>query len=211
MTVLATAGALVLAGCGGGAGEAKKATPSHDRPSAPAPATPPVSAPAPADATNRPKVTLPAGDELIFEPERVGDPVKDAVLADNAAYLRAIEEAIDHQDPASKSVAYYSVGQNRIGDAQWIAGFAKDGTTVTGTTRLFDRQVTLGTDGTARLTYCGDETKGFTKDRRTGRVNVTPPDKDSYVSYVTQLRENTRGVWQTTRVTSVRGDAKCQR
>ncbi|MFJ8308949.1 MULTISPECIES: hypothetical protein [unclassified Streptomyces] len=208
---LAAAGALLLTGCGGGSEGAKDPKKIAGSDNGSASATPSASAsPAGADAANRPKVTLPAGNVLLFDPEQTGDPVKDAILRDNAEYLKAIDEAIDKQDPKSKNVAYYSVDAALIGDAQWIGGFIQDGTTVTGTVRYFNRQVTLDKDGSAGLTYCGDETKGFTKDRKTGKVNVTPPDKDSYISYVTRLRKNDKGVWQTTRERSQRGDQKCQ-
>ncbi|MFE9406752.1 hypothetical protein ACFYNY_34155 [Streptomyces sp. NPDC006530] len=208
---LAAAGALLLTGCGGGSkgGDDSKKIAGADT-GASASASPSASASSTPDAANRPKVVLPEGDVLTFDPEKTGDPVKDAILADNAEYQKAIEEAIDKQDPKSKSVAFYSVGKALIIDTQWIAGFVKDGTTVTGTTRLFNREVTVDKDGSAQLTYCGDETKGFTKDRKTGKVNVTPPDKNSYVSYVSRLRKNAQGVWQTTMVSSVRGDQKCQ-
>ncbi len=205
---LAAAGALLLTGCGGGSqGAGAKTVPGADTTG---PAKPSASASATPDQANRPKVTLPAGDVLTFDPEKTGDAVKDTILADNAGYLRAIDEAIDKQDLRSKNLAFYSADQAQIGNAEWIGGFVKDGTTVTGTVRYFNRQVTVDKDGSAGLTYCGDETKGFTKDRKTGKVNVTPPDKDSYVSYVTRLRKNTQGVWQTTMVSSVRGDQKCQ-
>ncbi|MEU9196257.1 hypothetical protein [Streptomyces hundungensis] len=210
-TALALAGALLLTGCGGGSKGDVSAKSAASPSASPSPAAPSATASAPAVAENRPKVTLPAGDVLIFDPEKTGDPVKDAILADDAEYQRAIDEAIENQDPKSKSVAFYAAGQALIGDAQWIGGFIADGTTVTGTVRLFDRRVTVDKDGSAGLTYCGDETKGFTKDRKTGKVNVTPPDKDSYVSYVSRLRKNDKGVWQTTSVRSVRGDKKCQR
>ncbi|MFE9371786.1 hypothetical protein ACFYM2_18720 [Streptomyces sp. NPDC006711] len=213
---LVVAGVLVLTGCGGGSKGAASAKSTGVASGAASASTlsstaPSASAAPVADAANRPKVVLPPGNVLTFDPERSGDSVKDAILTDNAEYLKAIVEAIGKQEPTSRSVAYYSVDAALIGDAQWISGFVKDDTTLTGTVRYFDRQVTVNEDGTAELTYCGDETQGFTKDRKTGKVDVTPPDKDSYISYVTGLRKSDKGVWQTTRVRSVRGDAKCQR
>uniref|UniRef100_A0AAU2V405 Lipoprotein n=1 Tax=Streptomyces sp. NBC_00003 TaxID=2903608 RepID=A0AAU2V405_9ACTN len=206
---LAAAGALLLTGCGGGSkgGDSKKIAGADS--GASASTAPSASASAP-DAANRPKVTLPAGNVLTFDPEQTGDSVKDAILRDNAEYQRAIDEAIDKQDPKSKNVTFYSTGQALIGSAQWIGGFIQDGTTVTGTVRFLNRRVTLDKDGSAGLTYCADETKGFTKDRKTGKVNVTPPDKDSYVSYVLRVRKNDQGVWQVTQLSSERGGQTCQ-
>jgi hypothetical protein len=171
-------------------------------------ASPSVSAPE--DGVKRPKVTLPEGDNLVFTPEATGDPKADAVLMDNAEYLRAIDEAIGNQDPKSRSVAFYSKDSAYLGSVQWISGFVKDGTTVTGTVRFFDRKVTFSEDGSAALTYCADESKGYTKDIKTGKVNVTEASKDSYVFYNDRLRKNDKGVWQTTKSISERGSEVCQ-
>ncbi|MEU3370913.1 hypothetical protein ACFYM2_18730 [Streptomyces sp. NPDC006711] len=205
------AGVLLLTGCGGGGtkgGDAKKIAGADSGPSASA--TPSTSASAAADAADRPKVTLPEGDSLIFEPEAVGDPTTDAILKDNAEYLRAIDEAIGKQDLKSKSVAFYAKDDALMGTTKWIGGFITDNTTVTGTVRYFNRKVTMSQDGSASLIYCADETKGFTKDRKTGKVDVTPPSKNSYVYYSDRWRKNDKGVWQVTTSTSERGKQSCQ-
>lgn len=206
------AGVLLLTGCGGGGtkgGDAKKIAGADSGPSASA--TPSASASAAADAADRPKITLPADEVLTFHPETTGDPVKDAVLRDNAEYVRAVDEAIDNQDLKAPKVAFYAKDDALVGAMQWIGLITKQNVSITGTIDYFDRQVTVRQDGAAMLTYCGDETKGFTKDRKTGKVDVTPPDSDSYVSYALVLRKNDKGVWQTTKLSSVRGDKKCQR
>ncbi|MGW2817746.1 hypothetical protein [Streptomyces sp. NPDC001415] len=207
---LAAAGALLLTGCGGGSkgGDSKKIAGADS--GASASAAPSALAPAP-DAANRPKVTLPTGEELSFDPEKTGDPIKDAVLGDNAEYVRAVDEAIANQDAKAPSVAFYAKDDALVGAMQWIAAVTKQDVSIAGTIRYFDRQVSIRQDGAATLTYCGDETKGFTKDRKTGKVNVTPADSDSYISYALVLRKNDKGVWQVTKLSSVRGDKKCQR
>ncbi|MEU8960906.1 hypothetical protein AB0C89_04260 [Streptomyces sp. NPDC048491] len=206
----ALAAALLLTGCGGGSqGAGAKTVPGADTTGS---ATPSASASAtPADRANRPKVTLPAGETLSFDPETTGDPVKDAVLKDNAEYVRAVDEAIADQDGKATKVAFYAKDDALVGALQWIAAVTKQGVSITGTIRYFDRQVSVRQDGAATLTYCGDETKGFTKDRKTGKVNVTPANSDSYISYALVLRKSDKGVWQATKLSSVRGDKKCQR
>ncbi|GAA4074717.1 MULTISPECIES: hypothetical protein [Streptomyces] len=206
----ALAAALLLTGCGGGSqGAGAKTVPGADTTGS---ATPSASASAtPADRANRPKVTLPAGETLSFDPETTGDPVKDAVLRDNAEYVRAVDEAIADQDGKATKVAFYAKDDALVGALQWIAAVTKQGVSITGTIRYFDRQVSVRQDGAATLTYCGDETKGFTKDRKTGKVNVTPANSDSYISYALVLRKSDKGVWQATKLSSVRGDKKCQR
>ncbi|AYG81178.1 hypothetical protein DWB77_03320 [Streptomyces hundungensis] len=210
-TALALAGALLLTGCGGGSkgdvSDKSAASPS----ASPSPAAPSATASAPAVAENRPKVTLPEGETLAFDPETTGDPVKDAVLRDNAEYVRAVDEAIAGQDAKAPKVAFYAKDDALVGAMQWIAAVTKQGVSITGTIRYLDRQVSIRQDGAATLMYCGDETKGFTKDRKTGKVNVTPANGDSYISYALVLRKNDKGVWQATKLSSVRGDKKCQR
>ncbi|MFI6688353.1 hypothetical protein [Streptomyces sp. NPDC050485] len=207
---LAAAGALLLTGCGGDSkGADSKKIAGADSGSS-ASAAPSASASGAADAANRPKVTPPAGEELSFDPEKTGDPIKDAVLGDNAEYVRAVDEAIANQDAKAPSVAFYAKDDALVGAMQWIASVTKQDVSITGTIRYFDRQVSIRQDGAATLTYCGDETKGFTKDRKTGKVNVTPANSDSYISYALVLRKNDKGVWQVTKLSSVRGDKKCQ-
>ncbi|MEW2529096.1 hypothetical protein [Streptomyces sp. NPDC047071] len=206
---LTAAAVLSLSACGGGDGGSK----NDDKIEGAGHGSGPTATPspkAPADAIERPRIALPKGDALVFTPDTVGDSEKDAVLRDNANYLRAIDEAIGARDPKSKSVAFYSKDSAYLGSVDWISGFIKDGTTVTGTVRYFDRKVMFSKDGSAGLTYCADESKGYTKDVKTGKTNVTEVSKDSYVFYNDRLRKNSKGVWQTTRSISKRGDEVCQ-
>lgn len=204
--------ALLLSGCGGsdseGSGGSGKDEIAGADTGAESPASP--SPTATDDGIDRPEVSLPEGDNLTFEPETTGDAKADAVLKDNAEYLRAIDEAIGKQNPKSESVAFYSKDAAYLGSVEWISGFVKDGVTVTGTVRYFDRKVTFSEDGSAGLVYCADESKGYTKDVKSGKVNVTEASEDSYVLYNDRLRKNDKGVWQTTKSTSERGSEVCQ-
>ncbi|MFE6400703.1 hypothetical protein [Streptomyces alboflavus] len=207
VAALTTAAALSLSACGGGDGDSK----SDDKiEGAGSTASEKPSPTASDDGIDRPEIELPKGDKLIFSPDTVGDAKSDAVLRDNANYLRAVDEAIGKSDPKSKTVAFYSKDSAYLGSVDWISGFVKDGTTVTGTVRYYDRKVTFSKDGSAGLTYCADETKGYTKDVKTQKVNVTKATKKSYVAYNDRLRKNDKGVWQTTRSMSKRGSEVCQ-
>ncbi|MFJ3722031.1 hypothetical protein ACIPYQ_05590 [Streptomyces sp. NPDC090045] len=200
--------ALTVTACGGGSKpEADKAIPGVDSGSASASASPSPSAPSGAD---RPKISLPADDVLVFEGENSGDPKMDAVLRDNAEHVRAVDDAIARKDPKSQAVAFYTKDTALVDATNWINGFIKDGKTVTGTVRYFSRKVTFLKDGAAALTYCADETKGYTKDLKTGKVDVTPVTKNSYVFYNERLEQNDKGVWQTTKTISERGFQACQ-
>ncbi|MFG3100145.1 hypothetical protein ACGFZL_06460 [Streptomyces sp. NPDC048182] len=206
---LLTTATLFLSACGGSSDGSsdKDVIEGADTSTTPSASPTPT---APADGIDRPRVKLPAGDIMVFDPETTGDSRTNAVLRDNAEYLRAIDEAIDDQNPKSEALSFYSKDASYLASVEWVGGFVKDGNTVTGTVRYFDRKVAFSKDGSAGLTYCADESKGFTKDIKTGKVDVTPVSKNSYVFYNERLRKNKAGVWQTTMSSSERGSEVCQ-
>ncbi|MEU7649586.1 hypothetical protein [Streptomyces huasconensis] len=168
------------------------------------------SASASADEAGRPKIVVPKDVDLVFAPRTTGDAKADAVLRDNAEYWRAIVESIEKQDPKSEGVRFYSKGAGLIGTIDWSGNFIKSDLTLAGTVRFTDRKVTFSKDGSAGLTYCSDESKGYTKDRKTGKKNVTPASKDSYIRYNDRLRKNADGVWQLTNSRAEVGSELCQ-
>ncbi|PSM43655.1 hypothetical protein C6Y14_08445 [Streptomyces dioscori] len=93
---------------------------------------------------------------------------------------------------------------------KWVKAFVDVGWTVTGDTRYFDRQVTVGSKGTASLTYCADESKAFSKVIKTGEIKGTEVTKESYVAYGVQVEKNDEGVWELMKISSTRGADKCQ-
>ncbi|MEV6765351.1 hypothetical protein AB0N16_32880 [Streptomyces sp. NPDC051105] len=147
---------------------------------------------------------------LTFEGGRTGNAVKDAVLADSAEMTRAVDAAIAGTDPKGEAMGYYTTGKALEASLSWVAQFKKADVTITGIVRYYDRKVTLESKTAAVLTYCGDESKGFSKEKKTGKVNRTPVTKDSYVTYNTRLDKNSDGVWQTSQIISTRGAAQCQ-
>lgn len=203
---------LSLTACGGSdTSAADKGT------TAPGTAAPTTSASAPVAAgtaptadVQRPVTTLPKDVKEIFEGSRTGDPRKDAVLADNAQAVTGVDAAIVAGKPNAPAVGFYYEGEAAASTSQWIQSFLDHKLSITGTVRYFNRKVTLRADGSASLVYCGDESKAFNKDRKTGKVDVTPITKNSYVIYNTLLQQNTQGVWQTVKVLSQRGAAQCQ-
>ena len=70
--------------------------------------------------------------------------------------------------------------------------------------------MTVKDDGTAALVYCEDQSKVYNKDLKTGKADVTPVTKNSYVIYASVLRKDKSGVWVTERMQSQRGSSKCQ-
>ncbi|WP_407560550.1 hypothetical protein [Streptomyces sp. 184] len=162
------------------------------------------------EAAGRPEIKLPEDLEITFSPEETGDPVEDAVLRDNAERMKAVQSAIAGLDPKYEALNYYNTDQALGETSEWVEQFKDEKLTVTGAVRYVDRQVTLNEDDTATLTFCADESKGYSKSLETGKVNVTPVTKDSYVIYNTKLQKSDEGVWRTTGIISERGAAECQ-
>ncbi|GAA5208689.1 hypothetical protein [Streptomyces thinghirensis] len=158
----------------------------------------------------RPEINLPSDLKLVFEETETGDPVKDAVLADNAERMRAVDAAIAGTDPKGEALGFYNTGKALEAAVSWVAQFEKANATLTGEARYFERRVTLKGKTSAVLTFCADESKGFSKDKKTGEIAKTPVTKNSYVLYNTRLDKNADGVWQTSQIISTRGAAQCQ-
>ncbi|MFF3977834.1 hypothetical protein [Streptomyces sp. NPDC001828] len=162
-----------------------------------------------ASAADRPKIELPADLKMTFEAADTGDPVKDAVLADGAERMRAINGAIAGVDPKYAALNYYNAGKALEAASTWVEKFKKAGQSMTGSLSYFDRRVTLNEDKSASLVFCADESKGYAKDIKTGQAKVTTPSKNDFILYNTRLEKNADGVWQTTRIVSTAGAAQC--
>ncbi|MFE4700620.1 hypothetical protein ACFRIC_26520 [Streptomyces sp. NPDC056738] len=202
--------ALLLTACGGG-GDKPKANDkvagadTGDKRSA----SPSASASA-TQTPGRPKIELPSDLTLTFEGAKTGNDIKDAVLADSAERMRAVDAAITGTDPKGEAIGYYNTGKALEAALTWVNQFKEAGSTLTGEARYYDRTVTLDGKTSASLTFCADESKGYAKDKKTNKVDKTPATKNSYVLYNTRLDKSSEGVWQTSQIISTRGAAQCQ-
>ncbi|MFD4987521.1 hypothetical protein [Streptomyces sp. NPDC058374] len=158
---------------------------------------------------DRPKIELPADLTMTFEGGETGDAVKDAVLADSAERMRGVNAVIAGTAPESV-LGHYNTGKALEAAASWVAQFEKAEATVTGEVRYYDRKVALDGKKAATLSFCADESKGFSKDAKTDKVSKTPVSKNSYVFYNTRLDLNGAGTWQTSQIVSTRGSKQCQ-
>jgi hypothetical protein len=206
---LTTAVALLLSGCGGSeTDDSAKDKIAGAETGASASASP---SPSPSkDSIERPEIKLPSDVKNVFEGGKTGDAVKDAVLADNERMINSIDEAITVDAKEHPALKFYSKDNALMAAASYIQSFYEAGTTWTGSTRYYDREVTLSGQSAATVTYCGDETKSYSKDRKTKKVKKTPGDADDYVSYSARMKKSAEGVWQTVNVVSERGAEKCR-
>ncbi|MER6078369.1 hypothetical protein [Streptomyces sp. NPDC001833] len=207
----ATAGvtaALLLAGCGGGGGGSK----SNDKiagadTGASSSASPRASASA--AEPGRPKITLPSDVTDKYEGWKTGDATKDAVLADTAGRIDAINDAILRGDTGAPGLSFYYKDKGLSQAIAWVQAYLDSNLSFTGTTRYYAPKVTLSGDAVASVVYCSDESKGFNKNRKTGKVDKSPSGQSPYVLYNTRLEKNKKGVWQTSNLISKRGDKTC--
>ncbi|WP_078960436.1 hypothetical protein [Streptomyces sp. NRRL WC-3618] len=174
------------------------------------PASPTASASASPASAGRPKIELPSDLTYTFEWPKTGDAKKDAVLADSEQFIKAVDMAIAEQDPLHKAYLYYSEGDAAAGSEKFIQGFVDREGRITGAKRYFSAKVNVNSNGTAGLVYCEDQSKAYDKSLTTGKTNVTPASKDSYVLYSSRLRANKSGIWITETLTSERGSSVCQ-
>ncbi|MFJ7963318.1 hypothetical protein [Streptomyces sp. NPDC096324] len=201
--------ALLLTACGGGADKPK----ANDKIAGADTGTsksPSPSATASAGDSGRPEIVFPAGVKNVFEDEKTGDPTKDAVLADSALSVNSMDDAIFQGSVNTKALGFYNSGKALNAAITYVQGYLDKGDTWVGTTRYFNRRVTLSSDTAASVVYCSDESKSFLKNRKTKKTQNTPTTADSYVLYNAKLVKNGRGVWQTTDIISDRGAKACQ-
>ncbi|MER5304344.1 hypothetical protein ABT039_33445 [Streptomyces lasiicapitis] len=209
MAALTTAAALSLSACGGGDGDSKGDEKIEGAGStASEKASPSASAD---ERSDRPKVDMPKGVSNVFEGGATGDAKKDAVLADNARNLDAIDVAITVGGKSSqKALKFYNKGKALIATASYIQGYYDDGKSYVGATRYYDRQVTFHGVSEATVTYCADATKTYPKDRKTGKVDRSIPESaNDYTFFNERLKKNAKGVWQSVDVLSETGAKKC--
>ncbi|MEV6754057.1 hypothetical protein [Streptomyces sp. NPDC051214] len=209
-TVALTAtAALLLTACGSGDDESKDndKIAGADKGGEKESASPTASEPA---GVERPKIKLPSDVKLSFKPEQTGDTAKDAILRDNSDFIRALNAAIVAGDPRLPALEFFTEGEAAASSQNWVKAFKDAGWTVTGTVKYYNRQVAVKSKTAASLTYCGDESKGYSKVIKTGQVKRTKVTKRSYILYGAQVEKNQEGVWELVKITSTRGAAVCQ-
>ncbi|MEU6027479.1 hypothetical protein [Streptomyces tauricus] len=200
---LATTTALLLTACGGPDDGPSDAIKGADN--APSASQPP-STPAPA-AADRPTVTLPKDFQLTFEKWTSSDSETQALLTDAKEQLRAGYAAIiANEADGGDALAFYDTESGLSQDRQWIKSYTGENLTVFGTLPAFDPKVSFtGGKKAASLTYCTDESKAYSRNRKTGEVAGNPTGEDPQIFYTVSLARNAQGVWQNLSTRSERG------
>ncbi|WP_326721299.1 hypothetical protein OHT59_19515 [Streptomyces sp. NBC_00243] len=190
----AASAALLLTACGGSddssSDDIKGADTGSSSPSAS------VSASAASDA-DRPDIKLPDSFQADFEGWTNSDPELQTALDDGKERLRASYAAIIDGDPEASYLAYYSGTSALSTGSAWVKGYK--GLTITGEVKAYDPEISYLGDAKSRATlfYCVDESKGFSKDLKTGETAGTPEGESPKVLYRTSLGKQANGVWKT--------------
>ncbi|MFE3162865.1 hypothetical protein [Streptomyces sp. NPDC059224] len=203
------AAALLLAGCGGGDDDNAKSKDKIAGADTGASASASPSASSSAAESGRPKITLPSDVTDNYADWKTGDATKDAVLADTAARIDATNDAILRGDTGAPGLSFYYRDKALSDAVAWVQAYLDANMSFTGTTRYYAPKVTMSGKATASVVYCSDESKGFNKNRKTGKVDKSSSDQSPYVLYNTRLEKNDKGVWQTSNLISKRGDKTC--
>jgi hypothetical protein len=205
---LTAAAALALSACGGGDSDSSKdsdkvagAEAGNEESASPSASASP--------AVGRPTIKLPSDVTMTFEDGKTGDAVEDAVLADSAERMRAVNASIAGTDPKDEALGFYNTGKALEAALTWVGKFKDANLGITGKVRYYDRTVTLDGGKTASVVFCADESKGYAKDLKTNKPKVTTPSDDDFILYNTRLEKNSDGVWQTTRIVSTAGAKQC--
>ncbi|MFD4761418.1 hypothetical protein ACFWOJ_21825 [Streptomyces sp. NPDC058439] len=205
-TALTATAALLLTACGSGGGK----TEANDKIAGVEQSASPSASPSPsADTAGRPKITLPADFKNTFEGWTTGDTTKDALLSDISNAINSVDATIASNEAESPAIPFYHQRDALISTTEWIQKFKNKDLTITGATRYHSPKIQMFGDAAAGVTYCADESKAFSKERKTGTVKRTPATNNSYVTYSIRVDKNQQDVWQTTQITSKRGDKTC--
>ncbi|WP_336605860.1 hypothetical protein [Streptomyces sp. BA2] len=192
-TLVASA-ALLLTACGGGGSDdsSDKIEGAGQGSSKPSPTA------SESSDVDRPKITLPKSFKADFEGWTDSDPKVQSILNDGKERLRGTYAAIGEANPKADYLAFYSARGALTTGEDWVKGYK--GLTITGEVKAFNPEAEIREKGRATLFYCVDESKGFSKDLKTGKKEGTPEGESPKVQYRTALEKGDNGVWMTTSV-----------
>ncbi|MQS08712.1 hypothetical protein [Streptomyces alkaliphilus] len=166
---------------------------------------------APEDSIERPEIDL--GDDLenIYEDEETGDPVKDAILRDSQGFQDAVAEGIVHHETDRPAVRFYIKGDALDQTVQLINTIIDRGNSSIGTTRYFNREVTVFEGGTsAAVLLCRDFSGVSTIDFESREVTKEADTEAKPALYAARVELNDQGVWQTSEYTVTSEAPECQ-
>jgi hypothetical protein len=203
LTATAATALLLLTACGGGGGghPHDKITGASSGTSSPSAAPSPSASEA--KGPERPSTALPADLKLVFDWPATGNATKDAVLGDGEQYIRGMNRAEVHGDVKDPAYQFYSRDQGLSYAYSQVENNKKHDWAPTGTDRYYRATVALPKKGSATLSFCRNQTKSFSKDVKTGKVDYADSDSAyDYLLYNMLLVKDahSNGVWQVSHI-----------
>ncbi|MFX4293940.1 hypothetical protein [Streptomyces bohaiensis] len=159
----------------------------------------------PDDGIDRPEIELPDDMTKEFEDVDTDDPDERAVLADQARYASAVDEAIAAGE-VGPALGFYATGEGYASALELVTGYHEDGYRVGGSTRYYNRSVTMRDEKVATSSYCVDFSEAYSVDLETGEEF---PDGDEQGLYSFRQVLNDAGVWQVESWTAASGGDSC--
>ncbi|MEU8589100.1 hypothetical protein AB0C59_19165 [Streptomyces sp. NPDC048664] len=206
--VLVAASAMLLTACGGGNTSpdaikgAETGNPTSGTPSGPATTGAPRGAGAP-------DFALPSDVKVQLEGFTNSDPDKGPVLRDTSYAITAILEAEVKGSGNTPNFTRFWTGLKGAEYADTLNKWAKSGMSVTGTYHYYEPAVRVA-NGTATVTYCEDQRKGYAKVRKTGQVKVTTPSAKDFTQWSLGLAKAENGEWHVVDYKTLQGAKACQ-
>lgn len=204
---LTAATALLLTACGGSA--AKK----PDKISGADTSTPNATSAAPsASATEAgaPKFNLPSDVKVDFEGFESSNAAEQAPLRDASYAILAWTEGKANGLGNSTNMKRYFTGLQGAEMSDAIIKYGKSGMTVTGTYRDYRPTVRLVDRTTATVVFCEDQSKAYSKSRKTGKAEITTPSREDFSRWAMTLGKSRNGDWQVARYTYTQGVTECR-
>lgn len=211
---LATAAALVLTACGGGSGGDDKITSS---PSTATTSASPSAPAGPADSASLridPSLALPADVKVAFQWTTPKDPTRAAALSGAANFVQAIDHAVVKQNKNDPGLRGYAADDALAYARNFVQENVDAKVTLSGTDRYYEPVFDTGTAGTqsVRIKLCNDQSKLYSKDIATGKVEVTGPSDRNYVLYdiVMVKLPAAKDLWQARGITVKEKSLQCK-
>ncbi|MFE2373938.1 hypothetical protein [Streptomyces sp. NPDC059398] len=202
---LTVSAALLLTACGGSSSDASKDKIKGADEGTKSPSASASTSAAPGAA--RPEITIPHAFQLDFQGWNSGDSEEQAVLNDGREQVRAGYAAIIANAPDADYLKFYDTAAGLSQDQKWIKTYTGKNLTLIGKAPVYDAKASMlgGNKTRAVLSYCMDESKAYTKDRKTGKVEGNPAGTNPKVYYTATMQKSSQGVWQTVSTNSKRG------
>ncbi|HEY5836524.1 hypothetical protein [Streptomyces sp.] len=207
---LSLTGGLVLTACGGSGDSASdKITGAPTATSATA--SPSSSPTAGALPTGAPEIRLPADVRVeIEEPGAGADEATGEAIRDLEYAIRALQDGFAQGSGTVPSMLHAYGMQSGLYWSKQIQQYKDAGKAITGTDRYYNIDMRIIDGKSALAHYCEDQRKSYSKDLKTGKINVTTPsDKDFYRFTVSLGFDPKTRVWKIDRQNWTQGDKSC--